>query len=181
MDVRLSDADLVRRARDGDPAAFEALVDRHYRDCLRYAFRMLGDRADAEEVVRDAFVRAYRSLWRYRERDQFRAWLLRILINRCRSRAATLRRRLRILDAFAASSDPAPAAPTPNGRFGRAIQRALAAPPPDQREAFLLKHVEDLSYDEIARITGAGLSALRMRVKRAREKLAELLEEYRDD
>jgi len=177
----MSDADLVRRARDGDPAAFEALVDRHYGDCLRYAFRMLGDRADAEEAVQDAFVRAYRSLWRYRERDQFRAWLLRILINRCRSRAAALRRRLRNLDAFAASRDPAPAAPVPNGGFGRAVQRALAALPPDQREAFLLRHLEDLSYDEIARITGAGLSALRMRVKRAREKLAELLEEYRDD
>jgi RNA polymerase sigma-70 factor (ECF subfamily) len=181
MDVRMSDAELVRRARDGDPTAFEALVDRHYGDCLRYAFRMLGDRADAEEVVQDTFVRAYRSLRRYRERDQFRAWLLRILINRCRSRAAALRRRLRHLDAFAASRDPVPAAPMPNGGFGRAVQRALAALPPDQREAFLLRHLEDLSYDEIARITGAGLSALRMRVKRAREKLAQLLEEYRGD
>jgi RNA polymerase sigma-70 factor (ECF subfamily) len=177
----MSDADLVRRARDGDPAAFEALVDRHYGDCLRYAFRMLGDRADAEEAVQDTFVRAYRSLWRYRERDQFRAWLLRILANRCRSRAAALRRRLRNLDAFAASRDTVPASPAPNGGFGRAVQRALAALPPDQREAFLLRHLEDLSYDEIARITGAGLSALRMRVKRARERLAVLLEEYRDD
>lgn len=181
MFVWPSDADLVRRARDGDPAAFEALVDRHYPDCLRYAFRMLGDRADAEEAVQDAFVRAHRSLGRYHERDQFRAWLLRILSNRCRSRAAALRRRLRNLDAFAASRDPDAAAPAPNGGFGRAVQRALAALPADQREAFLLKHVEDLSYDEIARITGAGLSALRMRVKRARERLAELLEEYRDD
>ena len=106
MFVWPSDADLVRRARDGDPAAFEALVDRHYPDCLRYAFRMLGDRADAEEAVQDAFVRAHRSLGRYHERDQFRAWLLRILSNRCRSRAAALRRRLRNLDAFAASRDP---------------------------------------------------------------------------
>lgn len=72
-------------------------------------------------------------------------------------------------------------APQPNGGFGRAVQRALAALPVEQREAFLLKHVEELSYDEIARITGAGLSALRMRVKRARDRLAELLEEYRDD
>lgn len=176
-----SDADLVRRARDGDPAAFEALVDRHYPDCLRYAFRMLGDRADAEEAVQDAFVRAYRSLWNYRERDQFRVWLLRILANRCRTRAAAARRRLRHLEAFAASVDRTAVAPQPNGGFGRAVQRALAALPVEQREAFLLKHVEELSYEEIARITGAGLSALRMRVKRARERLAALLEAYRDD
>jgi RNA polymerase sigma-70 factor (ECF subfamily) len=176
-----SDADLVRRARDGDPAAFEALVDRHYPDCLRYAFRMLGDRADAEEAVQDAFVRAHRSLGRYREQDRFRVWLLRILANRCRTRAAATRRRLRLLDAFAASMDGKAVAPQANGGFGRAVQRALAALPPEQREAFLLKHVEELSYEEIARITGAGLSALRMRVKRARERLAALLEEYRDD
>lgn len=82
MGVSVSDAELVRRSRGGDPAAFEALVDRHYPACLRYAFRMLGDRMDAEEAVQDAFVRAHRALWRYRERDQFRAWLLRILANR---------------------------------------------------------------------------------------------------
>ncbi len=181
MSVSVPDAELVRRSRDGAPAAFEALVDRHYPDCLRYAFRMLGDRAEAEEAVQDAFVRAHRSLWRYREREQFRAWLMRILVNRCRSRAAAARRRLRHLEAFAASVDRMVVDPQPGGGFGRAVRRALAALPPEQREAFLLKHVEELSYDEIARITGAGLSALRMRVKRARERLAALLEAYRDD
>ncbi|HEX8905479.1 MAG TPA: sigma factor, partial [Longimicrobiaceae bacterium] len=74
------------RARDGDDAAFAALVDRYYDGCLRYAVRMLGSRADAEEAVQDAFVRAHRSLVRYDHRDRFRAWLLGILVNRCRTR-----------------------------------------------------------------------------------------------
>lgn len=66
-----SDADLVRRVREGDADSFAVLVERYYRRSLRFALRMLGDRADAEEATQDAFVRAYRSLDRHDDRNRF--------------------------------------------------------------------------------------------------------------
>ena len=81
----MDDAQLVARTRAGDPAAFEELVARHHAACLRYAAHLLGDRTEAEDVVQETWVRAYRSLGRYEERSQFRSWLFRILVNRCRT------------------------------------------------------------------------------------------------
>ena len=76
----MSDAEIVRRVRDGDTAAFAVLVAR-YRDRLgRYAMQMLGDREDAEEALQDAFVRAYRSLARFDDRERFGPWLFAILV-----------------------------------------------------------------------------------------------------
>ncbi len=173
-----SDGALARRAAAGDIAAFEALVDRHYPGCLRYALRMLGERADAEEVVQETFVRAYRALPRYQERDRFTGWLYRILTNRCRSRGARAQRRLRrLIDYRAGLDDPVERPRTPRPDLSNRVTRALLRLPADQREAFLLKYVEELSYDEMADITGAGVSALKMRVKRARDRLQELLKD----
>jgi RNA polymerase sigma-70 factor, ECF subfamily len=174
-----SDASLVLRAREGDDAAFAALVDRYYDDCLRYATRMLGTRADAEEAVQDAFVRAYRSLARYDHRDRFRGWLLGILVNRCRTRGAALTRQRLFAaryerEARAWGEPERGAAP---GEWAEEVDRALLRLAPAAREAFLLKYVEELSYEEMAELTGAGVSALKMRVKRACGQLRGLLSE----
>jgi RNA polymerase sigma-70 factor, ECF subfamily len=175
-----ADAALVAATLDGDASAFAELVDRHARACLRYATRMLGSHEDAEEVTQEALLRAHRALARYDGRTAFRTWLMSILINRCRT--AMLQRRRRsarvVLDERAVeraqveghSDDVAL-------RF--TIERALARLEPGQREAFLLKHVEQLSYDEMAAATGVKVSALKMRVQRACERLQELLEEDR--
>lgn len=172
----LTDDELASRAKMGDASAFEALIQRHYPTCLRYAYRMLGDAADAEDAVQDAFLRMARALPRYDARDQFRAWLLHILRNRCRSqwtrrawRAARLRvyRAELVQHALVTASDGSDAD----------VQRALARLPARLREAFLLKHVEDLTYDEMVRVTGASESALKMRVKRACEQLLRYFED----
>ena len=172
----MSDSVLVRRVKEGDRDAFEELVGRHYPGCLRYATRMLGNRADAEEVVQDTFVRAYRALPRYEPRDRFHAWLYRILINRCRTVGARGIRRSRHLYNYSLAAGPQ-AAPPPtvgDGLLPR-ITDAMLELPDEYREAFLLKYVEDLSYQEMSDLTGAGISALKMRVKRARERLQDLL------
>ena len=179
--METSDSELARRARAGEVAAFEAIVDRHHADCLRYAVRMLGNRADGEEAVQDTFLRAFRAIGRYDERDRLRGWLYRILINRCRSFA---RRRARGW-AFLARLEWLSAG---EGRIerrsidaeGSRLEQALASLPQAQREAFLLKYLEELSYPEMAEMTGVGISALKMRVKRACERLAELLTEEGD-
>jgi RNA polymerase sigma-70 factor (ECF subfamily) len=170
-----SDAELVRRVRAGDTSAYGALVAR-YRDRLgRYAVRMIGDREDAEEALQDAFVRAYRSLARCDDPDRFGAWLYGILVNRCRTVGARTSRRRRMFVGDAHESMEADQIDRLD--WQDAVTRALARLPPEHREAFLLKHVEDLEYEEIAQLTGVGISALKMRVKRAREQLQRFLKE----
>src|SRR5262245_6854783 len=89
-DEPMTDADLVARAIAGDAEAFAVLVTRHHAACLRYAAHALGDPTEAEDVVQETLLRAHRSLGRYEERQQFRAWLFRILVNRCRTAGARI-------------------------------------------------------------------------------------------
>ena len=172
------DAALVRRVLDGDARAYAGLVAR-YRDRLgRYALHLLGNRADAEEALQDAFVRAYRSLHRCDDPVRFGAWLFQILVNRCRTVGAQRARRERTLVQNEAALNGAGVDhPEDQAALGEAIRWALDRLSPDYREAFLLKHVEELSYEEMAEVTGAGVSALKMRVKRACEQLRAILQE----
>jgi len=178
-DVGVSDADLVRRVLAGDTDTYGALVAR-YRDRLgRYAVHMLGDREEAEEALQDAFVRGYRSLRRCNDPARFGPWLYGILVNRCRTAGARAQRRRQMFvrneAALNGASLPAPL--VDRAEFEDVVRLALARLTPECREAFLLKFVEDLEYEEIARLTGAGVSALKMRVKRAREQLRAILTE----
>lgn len=173
-----SDGALVRRVLDGDTDAYAGLVTR-YRDRLgRYAVRMLGNAADAEDALQEAFLRGYRSLARCTDHERFGAWLFGILVNRCRTIGAQRGRRERLV----ASNEPALARasvahPADRNALRADIEWAVAQLPTANREAFLLKYVEDLSYDEMTEVTGASVSALKMRVARAREALRQLLEE----
>jgi len=174
----MTDAMLVRRVLDGDTAAFTTLVDRHAAACTRFATRMLGNREDAEDATQETFLRAYRSLARYEERQAFRTWLFQILINRCRTAAVRRQRRHRMFlvdDSAIAAASVRPAVDA--GDLRAELKRAIDALDPDQREAFLLKHVEQLSYDEMAAATGIGVSALKMRVKRACDRMQLMLRE----
>ncbi len=175
-----SDGALVRRVLEGDTEAFSGLLARHRERGLRYAAAMLGDAADAEEAVQDAFVRAYRSLRSCREPDRFGSWFLRILVNRCRTRGAARRRSAELFVHDEAAVESAAARPAGDPDWREEIDRALVQLDVLQREAFLLKHVEGLEYDEMARLTGARVPALKMRVKRACDHLRALLEEVDD-
>jgi RNA polymerase sigma-70 factor, ECF subfamily len=141
---------------------------------------MLGDRADAEEAVQDAFARAYRWLARYQARDRFSSWLFQILVNQCRTIGAK-RRRLRqtfvtydALDDFPGGGG-GPAVESLESDFRLEVQRALARLPERSREALLLKYLDDRTYEDIAELLGVRVSAIKMRVKRAREQLQEML------
>jgi len=173
----MTDAELVARTREGDPEAFGLLVSRYYDACWRFAYHMLGERADAEDVVQDSFLRAYLAIGRYDERDQFRGWLFRILTNQCRNAQTSRGRRTRrfVQDESAVNSAPAPATMPDFGGEDVGLIRALAKLDPLQREAILLKYAEGLEYTEMAVMTGVGESALKMRVKRGSERLRALL------
>lgn len=176
------DAADVRRVLAGDVDAYAALVDRYYDRCARFAVRMLGNRDDAEDALQATFLRAYRALARYQERDRFSAWLYRILVNQCRSIAARRAQRDRVFVREEALLLNAP--DTSEGWSGEneeLVQRVLNELDPLLREAFLLKHVEELSYEEMSALTGVGVSALKMRVKRACDRLRDRWERIKDE
>ena len=178
----MTDDTLVRRALNGDGHAFTALVDRHAGACLRYATRMLGNVEDAEDVTQDSLYRAYRALHSYEHSTAFRTWLMAILINRCRSMLLYRGRREARVRADPVRLELATVEADVDGIVERqAIERALASLDADLREAFLLKHVEQLTYDEMAEATGLGVSALKMRVKRACDRLRAALEDHHDE
>lgn len=172
------DAEIVAQVLAGDTAAYAILVGRYRAQFARYATRMLGNREDAEEALQDAFLRAYRSLARCDDPARFGSWLFRILANRCRTAGARRGRREKtFIRDDVALLDASEAHPEEQTAWREEIERALQMLEADQREAFLLKHVEDLGYDEMAELTGVGVSALKMRVKRACERLRALLQE----
>jgi RNA polymerase sigma-70 factor (ECF subfamily) len=159
-------AELVAAARGGDAVAFRLLVDRYYARALRFAGNMGLAAEDAEEAVQDAFVRAHGALDRFDLSAPFEPWLFRILANCCRTAHGRGRwwRRQRA----EVPLELTPARDTTNdAEWSEEIRLALDTLPRDQREAFLLRHVEGLDYDAMMTVTGAGLSALKMRVKRA--------------
>lgn len=172
----MTDAAIVERVLRGEVDAFGLIVARYHGQCRRYAERVLRDAADAEEAVQTAFVRAYDALGRYREQDRFGAWLFRILVTECRSTLSRRSRRDRRFVAGSADEIDGLAAPSGDGALRESVERAIARLDPKLREAFLLRHLEELSYDEMHTITGAGVSALKMRVKRACEALRAYLE-----
>jgi RNA polymerase sigma-70 factor (ECF subfamily) len=162
----------------GEVGAYRLLVTRYGGQAMRYASRMLGDQRDAEEAVQDTFLRAYRALDRCADRQRFGPWLFSILLNRCRTAGARSGRLGRMFVFDETLVDMASTPDRIDARAWRAeIAHALAQLAAPLREAFVLKHVEQLSYDEMAEITGVGVSALKMRVMRAVTRLRALLQE----
>lgn len=173
----MTDRAIIQLVLAGDVEAFSRLVDRHYDRCARIAMRILGNREDAEEAIQDAFLRAFRALASYEDRERFSAWLSRILINQCRTIRTRVQRHEEVFshldlndaELFANAERVESAWPD--------LERALAQLPAEQREAVVLRYADDLTYEEMARITGAGESALKMRVQRAFARLRALLQE----
>ncbi len=161
--------DVLRRAREGDRTGFAQLVELYYPRALRFARAMLGDPRDAEEAVQDTFVRVFDNLGRFRGDEAFDPWFFRILGNRCRTLAGKRKRHHALIDYTPILPETVSDSniTVPDEAFVRRVYAALADLPAEQREAFLLRHVNDLDYDEMTTVTGARGSTLRMRVKRA--------------
>jgi RNA polymerase sigma-70 factor (ECF subfamily) len=170
------DGALVRAVLAGDVEQYRVLVERYRRAFGRYATAMLGDADAAADAMQEAFIRAYDALADCRDPERFRPWFFRILANQCRTAAARQRRR----DAVNIADVEVPArertdAPLERQELGAQLAAALAQLTPEQREAFVLKVVEELSYEEMAERLGVGPDALKMRVHRAREQLRALM------
>jgi RNA polymerase sigma-70 factor (ECF subfamily) len=175
-----SDAEVVARVLAGDREAFGLVIRRYEAGLLRYAARMLGSRDAAADAVAEGLVRAYRHLASCRDPARLRTWLYRIVANRCKSHLARRPTGDVSLEEAPPIADPrdteAAVEQTEQLAF---VQRALMTLSPEKREAFVLKHVEGMSYEEMAAATGERIPTLKMRVHRAREALLQALEEYR--
>jgi RNA polymerase sigma-70 factor (ECF subfamily) len=170
-----SDGALVARALEGERHAFGVLVTRHQDSLLAYARYMGFDDAQANDLVQDAFVRAYRHLRRCGDPSRFDGWLFKILSNLCRT-AGTKRSRhrtesLESLRSTLRSDDLGPDEAAERNALKRRVRAGLDAVPSDQREALVLMYLQGYSVAEIEQLTGASASAVKMRLKRGRDAL----------
>lgn len=174
-----TDSELVRDTLDGSEQAYAELV-RRYQDLLyRHAERMAGSPDEAEDIVQRAFIKAYRNLATCQNPDHVGAWMFRITANACKDHLKSRRG-----DGVAIEDVPGLAGEAGNPEralelldLRSRIDSALHRLPADQREAFVMKHVEGMSYQEMGELLGASVPALKMRVHRARDDLQELLGE----
>lgn len=175
------DEDLVDRVGRGDAAAVEALVARKLPRLLALATRMLGDRAEAEDVAQEAFVRIWRTAgsWR-RGRARFDTWLHRVALNLCYDR---LRRRRE--QPVADPPEQVDPAPLPDVGLGESetserVARALQGLAPRQREAIVLTYYQELSNIDAAAVMNISVEALESLLSRGRRSLRALLMEDQD-
>jgi RNA polymerase sigma-70 factor, ECF subfamily len=181
--VCVSDVDLVARARQGDPAAFGELVDRHRAAVYRAALAALGSHADAEDAAQDAFLLAFRRLDSFRGDASFKTWLLTIAwhqaINRRRSLSRVWRRMVAPRDqeeAEAVLENVAAAALTPEGttadhQLRHQLRRAIRTLSPKLRDALLLAQSGEYTYEEIGTMLKSPVGTIKWRVSEARRVL----------
>lgn len=177
----LPDERIVAIVLAGDREAYSALVGRHQAALYRHALGMVRSPDVAADLTQDSLIRAFVRLEDCNDPSRFAAWVFRILRNRCLDYLKDRRRDTVPLEedtAFAREMDD-PEVSLEQAETRAAMMRALEMLPEAQREAFLLKHVEDRSYEEMAELLDASVSALKMRVMRAREALQAHLEPQR--
>ena len=168
------DAVVIERVLAGDIQQFAELVHRYQTALYRHAVAMVLDHDAAADMVQDAFMRAYTNLGYCRDRSRFRAWLFQTLRNRCLDHLKEARRRNIRLDDAGPILDAAdgPVDIVARKRLRSHIKDALAQLPEPQREAFVMHYVDEIPYETMADLLGAKVSALKMRVMRAREALS---------
>ena len=165
----------------GERSAFDLLVARYRRRLLRLVLRLLRDQAEAEDVVQETFLKAFRALPRFRGEAAFYTWLYRIALNGARN--AILRRRQRSAPSGVVPAQltaPVPEVGTPESmllskQVMQTIDAAMEALPLELRTAIVLREIEGLSYEEIAQIMECPLGTVRSRIFRAREAIARRL------
>jgi RNA polymerase sigma-70 factor (ECF subfamily) len=176
----------IERAQSGDSDAFRLLVEQHSRAVFRLAFRMTGNEQDAEDVVQETFLRAYRQLDKYEARASFSTWLYRIASNysldliRMRKRHEDKRERGNAEDRDILQTlpvdTPGPDRLVYSGQVQERVNEALNELSAQERTAFVLRHFEGMSIDEIGEALGTGTNATKHSIFRAVQKLRRSLE-----
>jgi RNA polymerase sigma-70 factor, ECF subfamily len=181
---------LLRRLRDRDERAFRELVDTHRDRVFNITYRMLGDRAEAEDVAQEVFISVFKTIDTFREEARFSTWLYRVTVNHCKNRIKYLARRhdrdRDELDETSHETNGAAGMPRhvqPDRALEGAqlevlLQEAIAHLDDDQRVVVVLRDVEDLSIEEICEITGLPDGTVKSRLHRARLVLRKRLQRH---
>jgi RNA polymerase sigma-70 factor (ECF subfamily) len=177
--VRAADLELAQRCRDGDAAAFEEIYRAHAGRLYNLLFRMAGSAQDAEDLLQEVFLHAYRKLASFRGDSTLGTWLYRLAVNHCldvlRGRQKKMQRATDSLDEEGASEPAAvmPVVPTAVSRLD--LDRAIARLPEGCRAAFVLHDVEGFEHQEVASLMGISQGTSKSQVHKARMKLRALL------
>jgi len=171
-----ADQEVITRVLAGSKDAFGILISRYSDPLYRHALGMTGSPDVAEDILQASFIKAYQHLGEVRGR--FDAWVFRIVANSCKDWLKNIRRsHLSYEEDDQPSGYETPEEELDRGELRGDLDEALGALPPSLREAFVMKHVEGRSYEEMAELLETSVGALKMRVHRAREALQKLLEE----
>ena len=176
-----TDSELVALARRGDEAAFEQLMLRHQRYVFNLAYRVLGDRSEAEDVTQETFLRAWRGLSRFRGEARFTTWLYRIAHNLCLNRLPGLRRRLLQTeppDEWLPDPAPHPEAVAERRERLAFLHTQLEQLPEHYRLVLTLRYLQGFSYAEIAAILNVPLGTVKTHIHRARRLLRDRMGEW---
>jgi RNA polymerase sigma-70 factor (ECF subfamily) len=189
--MEVTDAAVVAQVLAGDRDAFRVLVERHSRSIFHVAYRMTGNQQDAEELVQEVFLRAYKSLGRFEMRSNFSTWLYRIAVNRSLDYLSARKTQMQSQDAYQIADDPDPEdsrqmqlpSPSPgpdrvllSGEVKSRVAQAMALLTPVERVAFIMRHMEGRSIEEIGQALNLRASAAKNSVFRAVKKLRQQLE-----
>jgi len=183
--MELAERALVAKARSGNAEAFHALVDRHSRGLFRLAFRMTGNQPDAEDVVQESFLRAYRQLHKFDERASFGTWLYRIAVNCALDLVRSRKRRGEQQPVEESADDPVRSAPSRepapdrlamSGQLRERVAEAMNELSAAERAAFVLRHFDGMRIEEVSRVLGCQPGAAKHSIFRAVQKLRRALE-----
>jgi len=178
---------LVRRAQEGERAAFDLLVSKYQRRLMRLVSRLIHDQAEAEDVVQETFIKAYRALRHFRGEAAFYTWLYRIGINTAKNSLATHSRRSHttsmhhvekvetLEEAERLRDIETPEAMFASKQIAITVHSAMDALPLELRTAIVLRELEGLTYEEISEVMSCPIGTVRSRIFRAREAIAEKL------
>src|SRR5579883_2689400 len=181
---------LVQAAKQGDVTAFEDLVRRYDRNVFRIAQHITQNREDAEDVVQDAFLKAYEKLDQFQGNSKFYTWLVRIAVNESLMRLRKRRTGKMVsidedveTDEGSMPRDLADWGPDPEMQYGQSelaeiLRKTIQGLPPGFRTVFVLRDVEGLSTEETAETLGLSVPAVKSRLLRARLQLRERLSRY---
>ena len=188
-----TEAQFVARLVARDEAAFNVLVTTYERRVFALVFRMLGRRDEAEDLAQEVFVQVFKAIDQFRGDSKLSTWIYRIAVNLCKNRAKYLSRRHAgnqdDVDALAERAPLTAAKGVSVGGISQpdelvegmqleiVVKRAIAQIDPDFREVLVLRDVEDLSYEEIASVTGLPDGTVKSRIHRARAQLRALVEQ----
>jgi RNA polymerase sigma-70 factor (ECF subfamily) len=166
-DARLEEAKLIRRVRQGDDDALRDVVERHRIRLIRTACNILRDAMEAEDVAQEAFLKAFRELHRLRDDRAFASFIYRICVRLCVDRLRLKR------------AEPSPLEPSSPAQHGSIenrvlVERLLARLPADLRTTLVLREMEQLSYEEVARVMDVPVGTVRSRLHSARERFRAL-------